>query len=47
MMPIMLNRLSVMPATKRPPSAPTIEKGSASITDSGCTKLSNCAASTM
>ena len=43
----MLKRLSVMTKSQSPPSAPTIENGSASITVSGCTKLSNCAASTM
>ena len=46
-MPIMLKRLSDIPASQRAPSAPTMEKGRASITMRGWEKLSNWAASTM
>ena len=46
-MPIRLNRFSECPNIHSAPSAPVIASGSASITVSGCTRLSNCAASTM
>ena len=45
--PIWLNRLSVEPASSRVTSAPVTARGTASNTVNGCTRDSNCAASTM
>ncbi len=45
-MPIWLNRLSVPPVSARPTSAPSTASGTVSMIVNGCTKLSNCAAST-